>query len=129
MDHIIVLFRPVGQQELDLIRELDFAAFPPRLPEQPIFYPVLNEEYARQIAWDWNAKRNEPRVGYVTRFSVRSEFLQGYDIQTVGGSMHQEYWIPAEDLAEFNMNIVGVIEVVAEYRGEELLESESNVGS
>ena len=119
MDHIIVLFRPVGQQELDLIRELDFAAFPPRLPEQPIFYPVLNEEYARQIARDWNAKRNEPRVGYVTRFSVRSEFLQGYDIQTVGGSMHQEYWIPAEDLAELNRHIVGPIEVVAKYRDDD----------
>ena len=75
-----------------------------------------------QIAREWNAKRNDPRVGYVTRFAVRSEFLQGYEIQTVGGSMHQEYWIPAEDLAEFNMNIVGVIEVMAEYRGEELLE-------
>ena len=121
MDQTIVLFRPVGQQELDLIRELNFAAFPPRLPEQPIFYPVLNEEYARQIARDWNAKINEPRVGYVTRFAVRSEFLENYEVQTVGGSTHQEYWIPAEDLAAFNMNIVGLIEVVAEYRGEELL--------
>jgi hypothetical protein len=120
MDQTLVLFRPVGQQELDLIRELNFAAFPPRLPEQPIFYPVLNEEYARQIARDWNAKRNEPRVGYVTRFAVRSEFLQGYEVHTVGGSMHQEYWIPAEQLAAFNRNIVGSIEVVAEYRGEEL---------
>ena len=129
MDQIILLFRPVGQQELDLIRELNFTAFPPRLPEQPIFYPVMNEEYAMQIAREWNAKRNDPRIGYVTRFAVRSEFLQSYDVQTVGASMHQEYWIPAEDLAEFNMNIVGVIEVVAEYRGEELLESESNVGS
>jgi hypothetical protein len=26
-----------------------------------------------------------------------------------------EYWIPAEDLPEFNANIVGRIEVVAEY--------------
>jgi hypothetical protein len=120
MDQTTVLFRPVGQQELDLIREFGFTAFPPRLPEQPIFYPVLNEEYARQIARDWNAKRNEPRVGYVTRFAVRNEFLEAYQIQTVGGSMHQEYWIPAEELAELNRNIVGPIEVVAEYRGEDL---------
>lgn len=113
-----VLFRPVGQQELDLIRETSFREFPPRLSYQPIFYPVLNEEYARQIARDWNAKHNEERVGYVTRFFVRNEYLKRYEVQTVGGSVHQEYWIPAEDLAEFNQNIVGAIEVIAEYRSE-----------
>lgn len=116
MDHTTVLFRPVGQKELELIRASGFTEFPPRLPEQPIFYPVLNEEYAVQIARDWNAKRGE-KVGYVTRFHVRTEHLQRYQIQTVGGSMHQEYWIPAEELAEFNKNLVGTIEVIAEYRG------------
>ena len=29
--------------------------------------------------------------------------------------MLAQYWIPAVDLEEFNDNIVGVIEVVAEY--------------
>lgn len=111
-----ILFRPVGQKELDLIRDSGFSKFPARLPEQPIFYPVLTEEYARQIARDWNAKHNEERVGYVTRFRVRTEYLKRYEIQTVGGSEHSEYWIPAEDLAEFNQNIVGAIEVIAEYR-------------
>jgi hypothetical protein len=80
---------------------------------------VLNEEYAAQIARDWNAKYNQPRRGYVTRFEVRSEFLERYEIKTVGGSIHQEYWIPAEDLSEFNRNIVGKIEVIAEFIGEE----------
>lgn len=119
MDDTMVLFRPVGQKELDLIRESDFAAFPPRLPEQPIFYPVLNEDYATQIARDWNAKHNEDRAGYVTRFRVKNEYLRRHHLQTVGGSVHQEYWIPAEELEEFNRNIVGRIEVVGEYRGEE----------
>lgn len=119
MDETTVLFRPVGQKELELIRESEFTAFPPRLPEQPIFYPVLNEEYAAQIAREWNAKHNEDRVGYVTRFKVRNEYLHRYQVQTVGSSMHQEYWIPAEELAEFNANIVGPIEVVGEYRQEQ----------
>ena len=118
MSETTLLFRPVGQKELDLIEESGFTAFPPRLPEQPIFYPVLNEEYAAQIARDWNAKHNPDKVGYVTRFRVSSEYLKRYEIQTVGGSIHQEYWIPAEGLAEFNRNIVGKIEVVAEFRGE-----------
>jgi hypothetical protein len=113
-----VLYRPVGQKELDLVRASEFTSFPPRLPEQPIFYPVLNEEYATQIARDWNARLNEDHVGYVTRFQVSSEYLARYEIQTVGGSVHQEYWIPAEDLAEFNRNIVGKIEVVGEYRND-----------
>jgi hypothetical protein len=112
----VVLFRPVGKQELELIEASGFKAFPPRLPEQPIFYPVLNEEYAVQIARDWNAKYNTPPEGYVTRFRVRSGFLDSYEVQTVGAQIHQEYWIPAEDLDEFNQNIVGLIEVIAAFR-------------
>ena len=112
-----VLYRPVGKNELALIRESGNTRFPPRLPEQPIFYPVLNEAYAAQIARDWNARHNRDGVGYVTRFRVRTEFLDRYEVQTVGGSEHQEYWIPAEELEEFNRNIVGEIEVIAEYRG------------
>ena len=113
MNETTVLFRPVGARELELIRATGFTAFPPRLTEQPIFYPVLNKEYAVQIARDWNAKQDG--VGYVTRFRVRNEYLSRYEEQTVGGSTHREYWIPAEELAEFNQNIVGPIEVIAEF--------------
>ena len=116
MEKTTLLFRPVGQKEFDLIRESGFKEFPRRLPHQPIFYPVLNEEYATQIARDWNAK-SEEQVGYVTRFHVRTEYLTRYEVQTVGGSEHQEYWIPTEELAEFNKNIVGTIEIVAEFKG------------
>ncbi len=112
----ITLFRPTGPKELALIRESGYRAFPPRLPEQPIFYPVLTEEYAAEIARNWNAKSEDTGyVGYVTRFQVRAEYLSRYSVQTVGSSRHQEYWIPAEELPEFNQNIVGVIEVVAEF--------------
>ena len=38
--------------ELRLVYEAGLKAFPPRLPEQPIFYPVLNFGYAEQIACD-----------------------------------------------------------------------------
>lgn len=110
------LYRPVGQKELDLIAKSGFTKFPPRLPEQPIFYPVLNEEYAVQIARDWNARLNKDKVGYVTKFQVKNKFLDKYEIHTVGGSLHQEYWIPAEELNEFNENIIGKIEVIAEFR-------------
>ena len=111
-----LLFRPVGQKELELIQHSQFTAFPPRLPEQPIFYPVLNEEYATQIAREWNARHGTEKVGYVTRFRIRSTYLNKYEVQTVGGRVHQEYWIPAEDLTAFNAAIVGKIEVVAEFR-------------
>lgn len=114
----VTLYRPVGQKELDLIAKSGFTAFPPRLPEQPIFYPVMNEDYAAQIARDWNAKYNADKIGYVTRFQVKTEFLNNYEVQTVGGAIYQEYWIPAEDLSEFNKNIVGKIEVIAEFVGE-----------
>jgi hypothetical protein len=121
----VTLYRPVGQKELDLLRAGEFRGFPPRLPEQPIFYPVLNEEYAVQIARDWNARQESERVGYVTRFAVRKDYIARHEVHTVGRSIHQEYWIPAEELAEFNRNIVGSIEVIGEYRGRAELEQKS----
>lgn len=111
-----ILYRPVGPKELALIAASGYREFPPRLPEQPIFYPVLNEEYARQIARDWNVAASG--AGYVTRFALRNEFVGRYPVQKVGGSIHQELWIPAEDLAEMNQNIVGLIEVIVEYKPE-----------
>ena len=89
-------------------------AFPPRLPEQPIFYPVLSEEYAVKIARDWNVPASGS--GYVTRFEVRRDFLDNYSVQKAGGSAHSEYWIPAEELPAFNEKIVGEIKIVAEFR-------------
>ena len=111
------LYRPVGPKELELIRESGFRAFPPRLPEQPIFYPVLNEPYATQIARDWNSKSAQNgNVGFVTRFEVLASFLAPYQVETVGSRMHQEPWIPAEHLSALNGSIVGPIEVIAAYR-------------
>ena len=116
-----VLFRPVGQTELDLIRASGFRQFPPRLPEQPYFYPVLNLEYATQIARDWNTKDAQSGwVGYVLKFQVESEFLSRYPIRQVGDVSHREYWIPAAALVLFNEKIVGTIEIVAEYRGQSI---------
>ena len=119
MSELATLCRPVGQAELDLIRASGFREFPPRLPEQPFFYPVLTESYATEIARDWNTKDERSQfVGYVLRFKVRSEFLKQYPVQTVGSSEHREYWIPAADLAAFNQNIVAKIELVASFRRE-----------
>ena len=36
----VTLFRPVGPKELALLQQNGFSRWPPRLPEQPIFYPV-----------------------------------------------------------------------------------------
>ncbi|MBC7808865.1 MAG: hypothetical protein H7145_22250 [Akkermansiaceae bacterium] len=115
---IVTLYRPVGQRELELIAESGFAAFPPRLPEQPIFYPVLNEEYATQIARDWNTNdAASGYVGYVTRFCMDADFLSRYEVQTVGrNGLHEEYWIPADDLPAFNAAIVGKIELMATFQ-------------
>ena len=111
----MILYRPTGIEELVLIYRSDLRCFPQRLPEQPLFYPVLNYNYAVQIARDWNAKNSASGVGYVTRFAVNADFLSKYEVQKVGGSSHLEYWIPAEELSKFNENIAGTIEVIAEF--------------
>lgn len=109
----VTLYRPVGAEELRLIEASDFREFPARLPQQPIFYPVLNEDYATQIARAWNAKQDGS--GFVTRFQVDAAFLERYPVQVVGSSTHQELWVPAEELAEFNRHIIGPIEIIAEF--------------
>ncbi|MEV7806907.1 ADP-ribosylation/crystallin J1 [Microbispora sp. NPDC088329] len=111
---LTTLWRPTGPEELELVRRSGWRVWPPRLPEQPIFYPVLNEDYAIRIARDWNAPRHG--VGYVTCFRVSTEFLARYAIRQVGGETILELWVPAEELDEFNAHISGLIEVVHEFR-------------
>ena len=116
-DQTVTLYRPVGQRELDLIAESGYRAFPPRLHWQPIFYPVMNEEYATFIAREWNTKDAVSGfAGYVLRFQVRAEYISQFQVQKVGSATALELWIPAERLAEFNDNIVGTIEVISEFR-------------
>ncbi|RVD61977.1 ADP-ribosylation/crystallin J1 [Mesorhizobium sp. M2D.F.Ca.ET.185.01.1.1] len=107
------LWRPVGPKELDLIKASGMREFPPRLPDQPIFYPVLSETYAIQIARDWNVPASGS--GFVTRFEVLKSFLDGYRVEHAGSKAHLEYWIPAEDLPQFNKAIIGKIEVTAAF--------------
>lgn len=113
-EQTITLWRPVGPEELKLIQQSDMQAFPPRLPEQPIFYPVTTEDYAVKIARDWNVRASGS--GFVTRFNVLKTYLDRYEVQIAGGRAHQEYWIPAEEMDDFNEAIVGEIEVVQEFR-------------
>jgi hypothetical protein len=124
---VLILYRPVGLKELQLIAESDYTAFPPRLREQPIFYPVLNFEYAEQIARNWNTR--DPRsgfCGFVTRFILDDGYASRFEVRVVGSSMHQELWVPAEELPEFNDNIVGKITVEAGYFGHQF-DSESEL--
>ena len=121
MTQTVTMYRPVGKNELKLIEESGFTAYPPRLPDQPIFYPVLNEAYARQIAKDWNSRINKDKEGYVTRFKVAKKSADKYAPEVVGGKQHAEIWVPAEELHNFNQAIVGQIEVIAKYAHDELV--------
>ena len=114
----ITLYRPVGQAELDLIAASGNKFFPPRLPEQPIFYPVLTREYAEQIARDWNTRdERSGYVGYVTEFEVDADYLRRFEIKVAGGKVHQEYWIPADAMDEFNRHIRNEIRVIKKFSG------------
>ncbi len=110
---VITLFRPTGPHELELVAASGYRRWPPRLPEQPIFYPVTNLDYATQIAQEWNVRQSG--AGFVTRFQVRRAFMERYAVQQVGGALHTEWWVPAEDLEALNDNIVGLIEVIARF--------------
>jgi len=108
------LYRPINDKELALIQASNNKAFPPRKPEQPFFYPVMNEAYAVQITRDWNVPQYG--VGYVTKFDVDSQYLSQFAVKNVGAHQHNELWVPAEQMDEFNQHIIGDIEVIAEFR-------------
>lgn len=112
------LYRPVGLFELQKLVRAELRAWPPRLPQQPIFYPVLNRAYATQIARDWNLDDPESGFsGFVTCFRVPTAQIAGYKTRTVGGKGHQELWVPSEDLAELNAAMLGPIEVLEAWTG------------
>lgn len=119
MSELVTLYRPVGTRELELIIDSGMRSFPPRLEWQPIFYPVLNSPYAEQIALEWNTKDEfSGYAGFVTAFDIPGNYFHRFEIQTVGGDHHQELWIPAEQLVEFNRQIVNGIRVTKAFYGE-----------
>jgi hypothetical protein len=114
----MILYRPVGLRELALIAASGWRAFPPRLPQQPIFYPVLTLAYTEQIARDWNTRDAASGfAGFVTRFEVDDAYLAQFPVQVAGNRTHQELWIPADELPAFNEQIIGQIVVEAAYYG------------
>lgn len=106
----VALYRPTGPKELAMLQDGGFRRWPPRRAEQPIFYPVTSDEYAIQIAREWNVPASG--AGYVTRFYVRKSFMDRYPTHQVGGARYTEWWIPADELESLNDNIIGQIEVI-----------------
>lgn len=120
------LYRPIGIGEYLLIKESNYTSFPPRLEWQPIFYPVTNQEYAEQIADRWNTNDEfSGFCGLVTCFELDEKYLEKFPIQNVGGLIHDELWVPAEELQEFNQKIIGKIEIVNGFFGDNFLIEEN----
>jgi hypothetical protein len=111
--NLVTLYRPVGPDELKLIKDSGWKKFPSRLPEQPIFYPVLNEDYAIQISKEWNVPAYGS--GFVTKFQIDEPYFLTFEKQIVGGEIHEELWVPASELDEFNSHITGLIELTREF--------------
>lgn len=115
----ITLYRPIGQKELVLIKSSGYRSFPPRLSWQPIFYPVLDYEYACTIARDWNTNDDaNGNVGYVTQFEIPEDYFKNFEVQNVGAPNHNEIWVPAEQLDVFNSKIIDGIKVIKAFYGE-----------
>ena len=120
----MILFRPTGQAELDLVAQAGWRAWPPRLPDQPIFYPVTTFAYAEKISRYWNSVLPTPNnIGHVTRFEINAETAARYPLQLAGGRDHEELWVPAEEMDLFNAGIVGQIKCLASYRDGKRLET------
>ena len=122
------LYRPIGEKELILIAENDYKAFPPRLEWQPIFYPVLNEEYAAEISSKWNTTDEFGNyLGFVTKYEITEEEFKKYKVENVGGKIHNELWVPSENLENFNQNIINKIEIIKVFIGENFKQTENDL--
>lgn len=114
-----VLYRPVGLSEAVKILESKASAFPPRLPEQPIFYPVLTRDYAEQITQQWNVpSASAGYAGFVTEFHLEAKYASKFKAQVVGPSTARELWVSAEELDTFNRHLVGTICLISAHYGE-----------
>lgn len=111
----MILYIPVGTSELELIEKSNYTEFPPRFPEQPVFYPVFSREYACEIAEKWNVKRESDCKGYVTKFEVDDEYCSQFEVHVVGSRNHQDLWIPADELDNFNSHIIDKIKIVDKF--------------
>jgi len=129
MVETLTLYRPVGLKEAELVLASGCAGFPPRLPDQPIFYPVMNADYARQIARDWNTPdAGSGHAGFVTAFDVEAGYLARFPVKTVGARLHQELWVPAEELADFNARLAGPVRFLEAWYGPEYRGPDSPLG-
>jgi hypothetical protein len=108
----LLLYWPVDQQELDLIAASGWRAFPERRPEWPSFCPALREEYAAQLVHKWESAASG--MAYVLRFAVDAEYAACFPVRTtVGGLAQEAFCVPDEELADFNQQLLGQIEIVA----------------
>ena len=57
--------------------------------------------------------------GFVTKFHIDKHYIRKFDVQNVGGEIHNELWVRAEELEEFNAHIIGLIEVAMEFYNKE----------
>lgn len=65
----------------------------------------------------WNLVRWADSIVLLYR-PVGVETARRYPVQIAGGSSDRELWVPAEELADFNRHIVGIISVVEAFTGE-----------
>ncbi|NVJ13315.1 hypothetical protein [Myxococcus sp. AM010] len=109
MSKTFTLYRPIGLKEAELILDSDCSAFPPRLPDQPIFYPVMNAEYARQIARD----RDTPDAGSghassVTAFDVDTAYASRFPVRFTDAWYGPEYRGPDTTLGPLERQILAL---------------------
>ncbi|WP_163832084.1 hypothetical protein [Spartinivicinus ruber] len=108
------LFRPIGPEQFEALKNLGFSQIPSHVFGQKFFYPLLHESFAKQIAQEWYLPKHGQ--AYVIRLEIASSYLEQFEVKRIGGPEHTEYRIPIEEQTNFSRELVGNIEIVAEYQ-------------
>ena len=113
MSYSTCLYKSLTPAQFAGVIQSDWRELAAESPDQKMFYPKLNRQYAEMVARMLNLAHYN--AAYVVKFNVNALFLARYEIQTVAYDEHQEYKIPIEDLPLLNCHIVGIIEVVSAF--------------
>jgi hypothetical protein len=54
-------------------------------------------------------------AGYVVIFNIQQQFIEQYELQTIGYQEHYEYRIPVSHLSQFNKALIGQIELISAF--------------
>ena len=114
LDDFTLLYRAVGPDELQFIKDSDWVRYPARSPSGQTFLATVDLEYAEEVAEKWMLRDYDSSS--VTTFRMDSDYIAKFKLEKLGGRTRNEYQISDGQIDEFISRIDGRIELVCSFK-------------